>query len=438
MEGLMPTQAKAANVAKSVPRQAGEPRPAARQPILDQHGKTHGYHVLFWNGTGRLADRDSGVVVAGIPVDGSPNAVHDAALDAAIDDMTSLDLERLSCGLPAFVTCAADSLGGEWVRALPPRITVLELPPDTEATPALLAACERLKASGFRLALAGFTGSPESWSLAELADYVKVDIAQADAAARRSLFRRLDAYSARAVATHVETQEQYRDACREGFDLFQGYYFCHPEPLKSHRIPGNRLVHLEILEDLQNEPADMNRLSQLVKCDAGLTYRLLRLVNSPVCAMRQEVTSIQSALMLVGEATFRRIAMVAIANDFNAGQPAEILRMAFERGRFCELAASLCGLSPSEQYLIGMVSLFPAMLRILMDDLVRLLPLRTEARETLTGKANPESLLLRWREAEEAGDWAACDALVRANGVDHGQVMRCHREAIAWADAALK
>jgi EAL and modified HD-GYP domain-containing signal transduction protein len=422
----MPTQAKAANVAKSVPGQAGEPRPAARQPILDLHGKTHGYQLLFWNGDGLRAGRDSVEAAGG------------AALDASIDATGSVDLEQLACGLPAFVQCAADSLAEGWVRALPPRITVLELSSDTEATPALLATCGKLKAAGLRLALAGFTGSPEAWPLAELADYIKVDIAQANAAARRSLFRRLDAYSARAVATHVETQEQYGEVCREGFDLFQGYYFCRPEPLKSHRIPGNRLVHLEILEDLQNEPADMNRLSQLVKCDAGLTYRLLRLVNSPVCAMRQEVTSIQSALMLVGEATFRRIAMVAIANDFNTGQPAEILRMAFERGRFCELAAGLCGLSPSEQYLVGMVSLFPAMLRILMDDLVRLLPLRAEAREALTGKANRESLLLRWREAEEAGDWAACDALVRANGVDHGQVMRCHREAVAWADAALK
>jgi len=72
-------------------------------------------------------------------------------------------------------------------------------------------------------------------------------------------------------------------------------------------------------------------MSQLVMCDASLTFRLLRLVNSPVCAMRQEVTSIESALMLVGEAAFRRIAMLAIASDFSIDQSPEILRMAFER-----------------------------------------------------------------------------------------------------------
>jgi EAL and modified HD-GYP domain-containing signal transduction protein len=173
-------------------------------------------------------------------------------------------------------------------------------------------------------------------------------------------------------------------------------------------------------------------------CDASLTYRLLRLVNSPICAMRQEVTSIQSALMLVGEATFRRIAMLAIASDFNADQPPEILRMAFERGRFCELAAHLCGLVPSEQYLIGMISLFPAMLRILMEDLVRLLPLREKAREALLGMGTPEGVLLQWITCHEHGDWAACDEIIRSLNLKPEQMMRYHGEAVVWAEAALR
>jgi EAL and modified HD-GYP domain-containing signal transduction protein len=150
------------------------------------------------------------------------------------------------------------------------------------------------------------------------------------------------------------------------------------------------------------------------------------------------VTSIQTALMLVGEATFRRIAMLAIATDFSTSQPAEILRMAFERGRFCELAAPLCGLAPSEQYLIGMISLFPAMLRILMEDLIRMLPLREAARDALLGRDIPEGVLLHWIVCQEHGDWAECDAIVRSSGISHEQVMRCHAQAVEWAEAALR
>ena len=421
----MATQTKAEQGADSISGHAGELGYGSRQPILNRHGKTHGYELQFRHAPGG-ADGAASVASVG----------H--AQGALLDATVVLGLEHLSAGLPVFVPCAPDLLTEEWMRVLPANITVLELPGDVEATPALLAACRDLKMSGYRLAMADFTGKQESWLLADLADYVKIDIAQVDAAGCKSIFRRLVGSPTCPIATHVETQEQYAAAVEEGFELFQGYYFCHPEPLKNHRIPGNRLVHLEILEDLQNDPVDMNRLSQLVKCDPGLTFRLLRLVNSPMGAMRQEVTSIQTALMLIGESTFRRIAMLAIAEDFNAEQPAEILRMAFERGRFCELAAGLCGLEPSEQYLIGMVSMFPAMLRILPGDLIKLLPLRAAAQDALMGKGNREGVLLRWRELEEGGDWKLCDALVAAEGLDHAHIMRCHADSIAWANAALK
>ena len=417
----MATRARAVTVAGSDEEQAGELRYVARQPILDLHGDACGYELLFWNGR-----------------DPTTRGKSELATRTMLDNTVVFGVQELARGLPAFVNCTADSLTEEWVKVLPPHMTVLELPSGAEPTPSLLAACRKLKASGFRLALADFTGTPESRPLAELADYIKVDILKVNALERSNLIRWLGGSTASLVAQNVETQEQYGEACEEGFDLFQGYYFCRPEPLENHKIPGNRLVHLEILEDLQNDPVDMQRLSQLVMCDASLTYRLLRLVNSPICAMRQEVTSIQMALMLVGEATFRRIAMLAIASDFNTDQPAEILRMAFERGRFCELTAPLCGLAANEQYLIGIVSLFPAMLRILMEDLVRLMPLREAARDALLGRDIPEGVLLHWMVCHEHGDWADCDAIVRASGMSHEQVMRCHALAVEWAEAALR
>jgi len=417
----MATQAEAATVDCFVAEQAGELRYVARQPIMDLYGNAHGYELLFWNGR-----------------EPTMNAASDLATRTMLDNTVMFGLEELARGLPAFVNCTADSLTEELVEVLPPHMTVLELPSDTEPTPDLLAACQKLKASGFRLALTDFSGQPESRPLVELADYIKVDIFKVGPLERRILLRWLEGSKASLVAQNVETQQQYGQACKEGFDLFQGYYFCRPEPLPNHKIPGNRLVHLEILEDLNKDAVDMQRLSQLVMCDASLTYRLLRLVNSPVCAMRQEVTSIQTALMLVGEATFRRIVMLAIATDFNTDQPTEILRMAFERGRFCELAAPLCGLAPNEQYLIGMISLFPAMLRILMEDLIRMLPLREAARDALLGREIPEGVLLHWIVCQEHGGWAECDAIVRSSGISHEQVMRCHAQAVEWAEAALR
>jgi EAL and modified HD-GYP domain-containing signal transduction protein len=111
--------------------------------------------------------------------------------------------------------------------------------------------------------------------------------------------------------------------------------------------------------------------------------------------------------------------------------------MAFVRARFCELAARLCALRHSEQYLLGMFSLLPAMLRISMPVLASMLPLRESIREALLGAVNPESCLLRWVEFHERGDWLNCDAAVRSQGLNQIELVRCYAEAIVWAQAAI-
>jgi len=237
-----------------------------------------------------------------------------------------------------------------------------------------------------------------------------------DKQSAQALLKNLRGITVALVAEKIETQEEYTEACKEGFTLFQGYYFCRPALIESHKIPENSLSHIEILQHLRSQVIDVRKLTALLKRDASLTYRLLRLVNSPMCAMRQEVRSIQEALLAVGEDTFRRVAMLAIASELNSGQPAEILRMAFIRGRFCELAAGICDLDSTEQYLLGLLSLLPAMLRLPMEQLAPTLPMRDKIRDALLGDDIHERILLRWLECHEYGDWEACDSVAQANG----------------------
>jgi len=189
---------------------------------------------------------------------------------------------------------------------------------------------------------------------------------------------------------------------------------------------------------MQSDSLDLRALTRLVKRDTSLTYRLLRLVNSPMCAVRQEVRSIQAALLAVGEDAFRRIATLAITSELGANQPAELLRMAFVRGRFCEEASGLRGLDATEQYLLGMLSLLPAMLRIPMTELTPALPLRDEIRRALEGAAIEERSLLTWLELHERGDWAACDREAKVHGIDEEALLRIYAEAVVWAQDALK
>ena len=305
--------------AAALPGMGGVMRYVARQPILDLHSRVHGYELLFRAGPD-TAFRGDG----------------DLATRTILDNTVIFGLDKLTGGLPAFVNCTLESLTDELVQVLPSSMTVLEILENLEPTPELIEACGKLKRAGFRLALDDFTWSPKFEPLVELADYIKVDFMLTSAAERKRLLKRLDGFSVALIAEKVETQEEYKQACDEGFTLFQGYYFCRPLLLQNRKVPSNRLSQIEILQLLRGRSIELKKLARLVKRDASLTYRLLRLVNSPMCAVRQEVSSIESALLAVGEDTFRRIATLAITSEFSAGQPAEILRMAFVRGRFCE------------------------------------------------------------------------------------------------------
>ena len=392
----------------------------ARQPILDLHGKVHGYELLFRNGPQAMFSGDGNL-----------------ATRTMIDNTVLFGLGRLTGNLPAFINCTEEALTGRLVSALPAGMAILEILETIEPTPALVSACQHLKAAGFRLALDDFTWKPGFEPLIEIADYIKVDFAISDEWERRRLLKRLRGYTVALIAEKVETQEEYQRARDEGFTLMQGYFFCRPVLLSNHKVPANRLLHIEILRLLQNESMDVNELAGLVKRDPSLTYRLLRLINSPVCAMRQEVQSVHAALIAVGEDAFRRMATLAITSELNAGQTIELLRTAFVRGRFCELAAVFCGLNHSEQYLLGLLSLLPAMLRIPMSELSPMLPLRDEIRRALEGENGRERALLSWLESHEKGDWLACDAVVEKHGLNTGDLLLSYEEALQWAEDAL-
>ena len=399
----------------------GGMRYVARQPILDLRGRVHGYELLFRSGTEGFFQGDG-----------------DLATRTMLDNTVIFGLGKLTAGLPAFMNCTLESLTEDLVRILPTSMTVLEILEDIAPTPSLIKTCRKLKAEGFRLALDDFIWKPEFEPLIQLADYIKVDFSLSDSKERKSLFKRLLPMALAMVAEKVETQEQYDEARAEGFTLFQGYYFCRPVLLQNRKVPANRLSQIEILNLLHEDSIDLGKLAHLVKRDASLTYRLLRLVNSPIYAFREQVCSVQSALMVVGEETFRRIATLAITSELCANQPPEVLRMAFVRGKFCELAAPHCALNPTEQYLLGILSLLPAMLRLPMEELTPALALRSEIRRALEGEPNSDRVLLQWLEFHERGDWVASDAVLQANRMTQAKAAGCFAEAVDWAEAALR
>ncbi len=172
----------------------------ARQPILDLHGRLHGYELLFRDGPGLVFRGDGNL-----------------ATRTMLDNTVIFGLDKLTAGLPAFVNCTLESLTENLVQVLPSGRTVLEILEDIEPSPAVIEACRALKAAGYRLALDDFAWQPGIEPLVRLADYVKVDFSVTNAQERRKLLRRLTGVTMAAlVAEKIETHEQYEEARAEG------------------------------------------------------------------------------------------------------------------------------------------------------------------------------------------------------------------------------
>jgi c-di-GMP-related signal transduction protein len=419
-----------------------ELRYIARQPILNLKGEVHGYELLFRDAPDAASDPD-----------------RDLAARTMLDNAVLFGLERFTNGAPVLVNCTAEALSSELMNVLTPGRSILAIPaslePSSELTSEFVQACRELKGRGFRLALDDFTSKVKLQPVLEIADYIRVDFTRLNAAERQHL-RRIDGTIDEAriakLAKKVDTQEDYRRACEDGFTLFQGDYICHPVLLKKRKIPTNRQFHLEILQELVHDPIDITRVSNLVMRDAALTFRLLRLVNSPIFAIRHEVRSVEAAIFLVGDDNLRRLVTLGLLSELNATHVKEILHMALLRARFCEQAAALFALNPGEQYLLGLLSLAPAMLDLPMEELLPSLPLRKGICEALLRTMNPERGPLSWLELHERGDWDACDEIIEAN-LARRQLLRyddldrqhqsqrelndAYADAVVWAGAAL-
>lgn len=404
----------------SVDQPGGAPRYLARQPILDKLGRAHGYELLFRAGPESSFRGDA-----------------EQATRMMIDNAIVFGLRKLTGGAPAFVNCTAESLIQKHVRILPPGMAVLEILETLEPAPDLVAACRELKAAGYKLALDDFVYRPALKPLIQLADYIKVDWLNTPAVERLRLMSLLKNENKIMVAEKIETQADFEKARSEGFTLFQGYYFCRPVLLSKRQVPANKLAQLRLLGLLQQDPLDLTKVTDQVKVDPFLTYRLLRLVNSPLCSIREEVRSIQTALMVIGDDMFRHFATLAILTEINSGKSTELLRTAFVRARFCELASDLLQLDPKEQYLAGLFSLLAAMLQTPMDEAVNELPLRDAVRKALLGEPGTLRLPLEWLECQERANWLKGDQIAIEQGLQPAHLQDCFTRAVLWADETL-
>ena len=404
------------------PSDRPEPAPAryfARQPILDSQKQVFGYEFLF------RAGKENRFCVS------SP-AESESATRRMVDNSVLYDFESLAGRGKAFLNCTRHALTSGLVTLLPARSTVLEILEDIEPDNEVLEACGRLRAQGYQFSLDDFVPRPGLERFLPHADYIKIDFRLSDRSQRADIRRFLKGCDARLIAEKVEEQSEFQAAVEEGFDLFQGYFFCRPDVMARNHIPSNYLSCVQILAAVSQPSFQWRSVEKLVRRETSLCYRLLRLVNSANFALRYEISSIERALIVAGEDHFRKLITVAIAAEFGKGHDSELVRQTLQRASFCELAAAHLQQDPTEQYLFGLLSLLPVLLGVPMAQIVELLPLRPAVKDALLGESNDVRRPLDCFQKYQSGHWEC----LGCNGtfMCASQMHDLYRTSLLWAE----
>jgi c-di-GMP-related signal transduction protein len=392
----------------------------ARQPILNLRREVVGYELLFREGEYSGFSGES---------DNATRQTLDHCLYVGIDSLANHQL--------GFVNCTRDSLVGRLVTLLPPKTTVLEILETVQPDPDLIEACLELRAMGYALALDDFMPSAPMQPLVDIASYIKVDFRATDAGVRRDIHRMVRGRQAALLAEKVENQEEFDIARGEGYQFFQGYFFCRPKIVANREIPPNRMNYLRLLIELTRNPLSLVEIMRIVRLEASLCYRLLRLANSPLWGNRTDITNVRDAFMLVGEDRFRMLVSVAASCVLSQDQPTALITLSLERARFCELLAPLVSEDPKEQFMLGLLSLIDVMLETPMDEVVSSLPLREEAKAALLGAVNRASVPLCLIRSFESGAWGGCVSAVNELKVSEETLADLYMQSVKWAAASL-
>jgi c-di-GMP-related signal transduction protein len=399
----------------------------ARQAIFDRNRKVHGYELLY---------RSNG---AANQFDGTEAAAATQHVISGV--LLTIGLDNILGGKKAFLNFDHRLLSAGMYLSLPREAIVIEILETVVPTAELIDLCQGIHAQGYSMALDDFVSQPEFEPLTHIARLIKVDLRLTSKEEQKRLLRAYQPRGIQMLAEKVETYEEFEWALREGYDLFQGYFFSKPIIVRGQEIPALTTTCLRLLRETQRPELDFGRLEALIRADVSLAFRLLRYANSALFGQAEKLKSIGKALAVIGEDAIRRWVVLATLPKLATNKPRELVTLSIVRARFCERLAQLAAVVQHEDaFLMGMFSMLDALIDRPIDEALRELNLGPGIAEALLGTAsgnNALTIIYNLTRRYELGDWDETERLSRDLGVASSAIGDAYVESALWAEQLL-
>ncbi|OQY19762.1 MAG: hypothetical protein B6I36_03210 [Desulfobacteraceae bacterium 4572_35.1] len=125
-------------------------------------------------------------------------------------------------------------------------------------------------------------------------------------------------------------------------------------------LPSMPIVAVKVMELLQDPDMSMKQLAETISLDAAVSARMLKITNSAAYGLVREVTTLQSALAMLGERMVRSLVLAASMSSVNKSYGL-LEKMLWEESVGCALAAKYLSTklsvgNPEEAFLAGLFS----------------------------------------------------------------------------------
>ncbi|MBI1809302.1 MAG: EAL domain-containing protein [Gemmatimonadetes bacterium] len=397
----------------------------ARQPIFDRENRLAGYELLY---------RAAATAVAA----GNFDAVKMSS-QTLVTGLLTIGLDQLTGGVQAFINFPRELLLERDYKLLDPTKVTIEILETVECDDDTVAAAREARSHGYRIALDDFAAGEEYEPFLRLAHVVKVDVLGATPEHLRALVTRLRRYDVTLLAERIEDAAMLAQCRALGFTLFQGYYFSRPEIVKRRDLPAGMIGVAKVMNLIPDPKATDRDLEGAFRSDPGLSFKLLRIVNSAGMG-GSGIESIQQAIRIVGRAPLHRWLALLFVNcvPMNTGIDREMVLSALERGRLCELLAINTGRKQSAPslFLAGVLSTFDAILGMPMTELLRQVKVSADVESALLKEEGPYTPYLMTASAYARGDWEQVITLAAEMDVLDA-LPGWYTEASSWAREIL-
>jgi c-di-GMP-related signal transduction protein len=394
----------------------------ARQPIFDAHQNVYGYELLYRSGSSNVYEGTDG---------------SQASLAVIRNAFLMLGPQTLTGRKKAFINFTRDLLVSGVALSLPHDQTVVEILEDIKPDEPTLSACRDLKEAGFTLALDDYTlTNTTQESFLELADIVKVDFKLTPEQDRWQIVQRLSGRPKRFLAEKVETRQEFNGAVKKGYALFQGYFFSKPVILSGKDIPTIKLNYTQVVREVNRPELDFYQLEKVIKQDTSLCYTLLNYINSAYFGLREQITSIRHAMVLLGESEVRKWASLVLFTFIGQDKPSEVIVTSLIRARMCETLASYAGLRgcESELFLVGIFSMLDVLIGRPLGEIIASMRLTNDVKNALLGMKSKYREVFDLVVNYQTGSWEQFAKSAKKLSLDQTTVPKLYLESVKWAD----